>query len=107
WSLLYRYLPARDGRGRIFSLGSFVGVLVWVGVSLLFALYASHFGSYDKTYGALGAVVIFVTWLWISNLALLIGAEINHVVDMVGSGHAAYGMPRGPAHLGHGPRQPA
>jgi membrane protein len=106
WGLMYRFLPDNPARGRLVSLGSFLGVLVWVGASLLFALYVGHFASYDKTYGALGAVIIFITWLWISNLALLIGAEINYVVDVLGSRHAARDVPRGLSHLGHGSSQP-
>jgi membrane protein len=42
-----------------------------------FALYLANFGSYNKTYGSLGAVIIFLVWLWISNVALLLGAEMN------------------------------
>jgi membrane protein len=45
--------------------------------SLLFGLYASRFGSYNKTYGTLGGVIVFLVWLWISNLALLFGIEFN------------------------------
>jgi membrane protein len=79
WSVLYKILPNTDAPFRVFTPGAIVGVLLWVGASLLFALYVGNFGKYEKTYGALGAVIIFLTWLWISNLALLVGAEINKV----------------------------
>jgi membrane protein len=86
WAVLYRYLPDHRRPLRPFSAGTVLGVLVWVGASLLFALYVSNFGKYEKTYGAFGAVVIFLVWLWISNLALLVGALVNHVVDARRSG---------------------
>ena len=59
------------------SPGSVVAVVLWVLASLAFALYVANFGSYNKTYGALGGVIIFLTWLWISNVAVLFGAELN------------------------------
>ena len=57
--------------------GSLLAVVVWLVASGLFSLYVAHFGSYDKTWGALGAVVVTLTWLWLSGLALLLGAEVN------------------------------
>jgi membrane protein len=59
------------------SPGSVVAVLVWIVASALFAFYVSRFGSYDKTYGTLGGVVTFLVWMWIGNLAVLFGAELN------------------------------
>jgi membrane protein len=61
------------------SPGGLVGVVLWIIVSLLFALYLSTLGSgsYAKTYGALGGVISFLVWLWISNIAILLGAEFN------------------------------
>jgi membrane protein len=80
WTLLYRLLPDMKTRYRPFSVGAAVGVAGWIAISLLFALYVGNFGKYDQTYGALGAVVVFMTWLWLSNLALLAGAEIDDVL---------------------------
>ncbi len=59
------------------SPGGLFAVLMWVIASGLFALYVANFSSYNKTYGALAGVIIFLVWLWISNLALLFGAELN------------------------------
>jgi membrane protein len=59
------------------SFGSVFAVLVWLIASGLFAFYASRFGSYNKAWGSLSAVVVMLTWLWISSVALLLGGEIN------------------------------
>ena len=57
--------------------GAIVALVVWIVASLAFALYASNFGSYNKTYGTLGGVVVFLLWMWLTNLAILVGAEFN------------------------------
>jgi membrane protein len=57
--------------------GALFALVVWLVASAAFAFYASNFGSYNKTYGALGGVVIFLVWLWITNTALLLGMELN------------------------------
>ncbi len=57
--------------------GAVVAVVIWLVASALFALYVAKFGSYDKTYGTLGGVVALLVWLWITNLALLFGLELN------------------------------
>jgi membrane protein len=79
-AVVYKFLPDRQSPFRIFTLGSFVGVALWLGISFAFNLYLRRWGSYDKTYGALGGAIIFLTWLWLSNIALLVGAEINDVL---------------------------
>jgi membrane protein len=64
-------------RWRFLSFGSAIAIVIWLAASGLFAFYVSKFGSYNKTWGALSAVVIMLTWLWLSACALLLGAEIN------------------------------
>lgn len=59
------------------SPGGLVALVIWIIASLLFALYVAKFASYAKTYGAIGGVIAFLTWLWITNLAILFGAELN------------------------------
>ena len=57
--------------------GSVAAVLLWIAASVAFAFYVANFGSYDKTYGTLGGVITFLIWLWIGNLAVLFGLELN------------------------------
>jgi membrane protein len=64
-------------RWQFLTFGSVLGIVAWLCLSGLFAFYVSRFGSYNKTWGSLSAVVIMLTWLWLSSLALLLGAEIN------------------------------
>jgi membrane protein len=64
-------------RWRFLTLGSGVAVVIWLAASGLFSLYVSYFGSYNKTWGSLAAVVVMLMWLWLSALALLFGAEVN------------------------------
>jgi membrane protein len=64
-------------RWRFLSFGSFVAIVIWLVGSGAFAFYVSKFSSYNKTWGSLAAVVVMLTWLWLSSVALLLGAEIN------------------------------
>jgi membrane protein len=64
-------------RWRFLTPGSVVAVAIWLVASGLFAVYVSLFGSYNKAWGSLAAVIILLTWLWLSALALLLGAEVN------------------------------
>jgi len=80
WAVLYKFLPNTNAPFRIFTPGAVVGVLLWLGISAGFGVYLDHFNSYEATYGALGGGIIFLTWLWLSNIALLFGAEVNDVL---------------------------
>jgi membrane protein len=82
---------ARQGGIKWVSPGGITATILWVVVSALFALYVTNFSSYNKTYGSLAGVVIFLIWLWLTNIAVLMGAEVNAEFD-----HAraiAEGMP--------------
>jgi membrane protein len=57
--------------------GAMLALVTWIVASIALALYAANFGSYDKTYGTLGGVVVFLIWLWVTNIAILLGAEFN------------------------------
>ncbi|MDX6368040.1 MAG: rane protein, partial [Nocardioidaceae bacterium] len=59
------------------SGGALFALVIWLVASLLFAFYVANFGSYNKTYGTLAGVIVFLVWLWITNVALLLGAELN------------------------------
>jgi len=77
-SLLYYTAPnAKLPSYKFITVGGLIAVVVWVVLSLAFALYVSNFGSYDKTYGTLGGIVGFLVWLWITNQAVLLGAQVN------------------------------
>jgi membrane protein len=71
----------RQPKFRWITPGSVLAVLVWILASAAFALYIANFGSYNKTYGSLGGVVIGLVWLWISNIAVLLGQELNAEVE--------------------------
>jgi membrane protein len=78
FALLYWAAPNVKQPGfRWVSPGGIVAVVGWLIASAAFAFYVSSFGSYNKTYGALGGVVVFLVWLWISNIVILLGAEFN------------------------------
>jgi membrane protein len=77
-SFLYRYGPSRkEPKWKWVSWGAALATLLWVIISGLFSLYVSHFNSYNKTYGSMGAVVILLMWFYLSAYVVLMGAEIN------------------------------
>jgi membrane protein len=59
------------------SPGGVIATVIWLVISALFALYVTDFSSYNKTYGSLAGIVVFLVWLWLTNIALLLGLEIN------------------------------
>jgi membrane protein len=75
--VLYLGPNVEQRRWRVVSPGSVIAVVIWLLASGAFAFYVSSFGSYNKAWGSLAAVVILLTWLWLSALALLFGAELN------------------------------
>jgi membrane protein len=78
FSILYYAAPnVRQPGFRWVTPGGIVAVIAWIIVSALFGVYVANFGSYNKTYGSLGAVIIFLVWLWLTNIAILLGAELN------------------------------
>ena len=77
FSVIYYLGPDVKQKWQFLSFGAVFAVVVWLLASGAFAYYASRFGSYNKAWGSLSAVVVMLTWLWISSVALLLGAEIN------------------------------
>ncbi|CAN5314152.1 YihY/virulence factor BrkB family protein [soil metagenome] len=81
-AMLYYLAPnVEQPRFRWISVGAAIGIGVWVIASLGFGVYVSNFGSYNKTFGALAGVIVFLLWLWLTNLALLFGAEVDSELE--------------------------
>jgi membrane protein len=106
FAFLYWAAPnVRHPKFQWVSPGGVLAVLLWILASAAFAFYVANFGSYNKTYGALGGVIIFLVWLWISNVVILLGAEFNAEIErgrQIEAGHPAdeepFLAPRDPAH---------
>ena len=82
-AVLYRYAPDRDNpKLRWVTWGAGIATLLWVVGSVLFTVYVSNFGHYNKTYGSLGAVVVLLLWLYLSAFIILLGAEINAEMEL-------------------------
>jgi membrane protein len=81
-ALIYRFGPSREApRWRWISWGSIAAAMLWLAGSGLFSFYAANFGNFDATYGSLGAVIGFMTWMWISAIVVLLGAELNAEIE--------------------------
>jgi membrane protein len=76
-ALLYYFAPDAGQPFRWITPGGLIGVLLWVLASVIFRFYVSNFGSYDATYGSIGAVIVLLLYLYISSLTILFGAELN------------------------------
>jgi membrane protein len=77
-AIIYRYGPSREApQWRWITWGSAIAALLWLAVSGVFSVYAANFGKFNETYGSLGAIVGFMTWLWISAIVILLGGEID------------------------------
>ena len=77
-ALLYYATPnVKQPRLRWGSIGAFLAIVIWALLSAAFGFYVANFSSYDRVYGALAGVIVFLLWLWLTNLALLFGAELN------------------------------
>ncbi len=83
---MYYFLPNVKQKWRFITPGSTVAVLAWLLTSLGFRLYVSHFNSYAKTYGALGTAIVLLVWLYLSGLMIILGGEINAILDRVHKG---------------------
>jgi len=80
-AVVYYYAPDVEQQWKWITPGAVFAVLAMMVTSLGFSVYVSHFGSYNKTYGSIGAVIVFLTWLYLTGLCLLIGGEINAEVE--------------------------
>ncbi len=94
-AVLYRMAPDRDApRVRWVSLGAVAAVIIWIVVSVLFSLYVSKSGSYGKNFGALAGIAVLLMWLYLSNYAVLLGAEINAEAEQQTEADTTRGEPR-------------
>jgi membrane protein len=81
-SIFYRYGPSHAApKWRWISWGSVSATILWLAASILFSWYVAYFGSYNKTYGSLGAIIGFMTWIWLSVIAVLLGGQLNAEIE--------------------------
>jgi membrane protein len=80
-AVLYLGPADKPRKLRLITPGAVIAVVLWLAASGAFAFYTSRFGSYNKTWGSISAVIVLLTWLWLSSLALLFGAEVNAEVE--------------------------
>jgi len=88
-AFIYRFGPCRENaQWHWITVGSAVTSLLWITFSIGFSYYAANFGSYNKTYGSLGAMIGFLTWMWFSSMVVLAGAEIDVILERADRGTA-------------------
>jgi membrane protein len=93
-SAAYRYGPSRaEPRWRWVTPGGLAAAVLWVAASLMFNWYAANFGSYNETYGSLGAAIVFMTWIWISTAVVLLGGELNAELEHQTASDSTSGPP--------------
>ncbi len=100
-ALLYRFGPSRThARWQWVSYGSVFAAVTWLIASLGFSYYVANFGSYNKTYGSLGAAIGFMTWIWISTIIVLLGGELNAELEQQTERDTTVGAPKPIGHRG-------
>jgi membrane protein len=103
-ALIYRYGPSHQSpQPRWLTPGSAFAAVAWLIMSVLFSWYAESFGSFNKTYGSLGAAIGFMTWIWLSTIMILLGAELDAAIE----GQLARGTAAGSSKLGGARGRPA
>jgi membrane protein len=94
-AVLYRFGPSRqEPRWQWVSVGSVTATVLWVAASVALSWYAANFADYNKTYGSLGAVVGLMVWMWVSNIVVLIGAELNSEIEHQTARDTTTGAPK-------------
>ncbi len=92
---VYRFGPSREAsRWKWLTWGSIVATLLWLVASALFSFYAANFGTFNETYGSLGAAIGFMTWLWVSAIVILLGAELNAEMEHQTARDTTTGTPK-------------
>jgi membrane protein len=94
-AVIYRFGPSREApRWSWITWGSVAATIMWLAASALFSFYAANFGTFNETYGSLGAAIGFLTWLWISAIAILLGAELNAEMEHQTTRDSTTGKPK-------------
>jgi membrane protein len=94
-AVLYRYAPSRRSpKWRWISVGSIVATITWMIGSGLLSFYLANFGHYDATYGSLGAAIALMTWMWMSTIVILLGAELNSEIEHQTTKDSTVGSPK-------------
>jgi membrane protein len=94
-SVVYRFGPNREKpQWRWVTGGSGFAAIMWLMMSILFSWYAAHFGSYNETYGSLGAAIGFMTWMWLSSVVILLGAELDAEMEHQTARDTTTGAPK-------------
>jgi membrane protein len=93
-TLIYRYGPSRtEQQWQWITWGSMFAAIAWLAASALFSWYAANFGSFNKTYGSLGAIIGFMTWMWLSIIVVLVGAKLNAEIEHQTARESTIGRP--------------
>jgi len=87
-------VTAQPSKTRWVTWGSAFAALAWIAVSALFSWYAENFGSYNKAYGSLGAIIGFMAWIWLSTIVVLIGAELDAEMEHQTARDTTTGRPK-------------
>jgi membrane protein len=94
-AILYRYGPSRrEAKWKWITSGSILAAVLWLSGSLLFSWYVASFGNYNATYGSLGAVIGFMTWIWLSATIVLLGGELNAEIEHQTARDTTAGLPK-------------
>ena len=94
-TLIYRYGPSRtEPRWQWITWGGAFAAITWLAASALFSWYAGNFGTFNKTYGSLGAIMGFMTWMWLSIIVVLVGAKLNAEIEHQTVRESTVGLPK-------------
>ena len=94
-TLIYRYGPSRtEPRWQWVTWGSAFAAIAWIAASALFSWYAANFGSFNKTYGSLGAIIGFMIWMWLSMIVILLGGKLNAEMEHQTARESTAGPPK-------------
>jgi membrane protein len=94
-TLIYRYGPSRtEPRWQWITWGSVFAAITWLAASALFSWYAANFGTFNKTYGSLGAIIGFMMWMWLSIIVILVGAKLNAEIEHQTARETTAGRPK-------------